>query len=60
MFYCCSIHFDVDVLTILHSDGDFQFELKRPQYIGGRKKMKHLRKERGHNRGAYCNPPAVQ
>ena len=35
---------DVDVLTILHYDGDFQSDPKRPQYIGGRQKMRHLRK----------------
>ena len=33
---------DVEHLIIFHYDGEFEFELNRPQYNGGRQKMRYL------------------
>ena len=33
---------DVEHLVIFHYDGEFEFELNRPQYKGGRQKMRYL------------------
>ena len=32
----------VQQLTIFHCDGTFEFDLNRPQYKGGRHKLRHL------------------
>lgn len=33
---------DVEHQIILHYDGEFEFELNRPQYKGGRQKLRYL------------------
>ena len=36
---------DVEHLVIFHYDGEFEFELNRPQYKGGRQKMRYLSRD---------------